>query len=92
MATTRTSDIYIWLYGTPVFSLSYSEKLPETTDTLANFTDISGYRPDPRVSLERGKKYKVTGKFNRETNYNGEDIWILRTIVIDGIARFAYIR
>ena len=98
MASTRTVDVYIWLQGTPVFSLSYSKTLLPTSSagndstSLGNFTDVSGYRPDTRDVLEPNKKYKVTGIFNRETNYNGEDIWILRQIITNGVLKFVYIR
>jgi len=92
MSSTRTSKCNVWLYGTPIFSLSYSTDPNIKYSDLANFTDASGYRPDPRDILEKNKKYKALCKFGRETNYNGQDIWILREIDIDGIYKFVYIR
>lgn len=92
MSSTRSDNLYIWLHGTPIFSLSYSTSLPGSTGNLCNPTDITGYRPDPRDLLERGKKYKVVGKFTRETTGNGDDIWILKQIYMDGVLKFVYIR
>lgn len=91
MAT--SSDITVWLYGTPIFSLSYSlghKKINDTSHTTGRLTDISGYRPDPRSILESGKTYQATGVFAKET-HEGNDITILRYIQI-GDKKIAYIR
>jgi len=100
MSSSRTLDLSLWLYGTPVFSLSYIPdgddvrryELQKSNTSIGNFTDITGYRPDPRDILKKNKKYKATGKFNRETDYGGKDIWILREVNIEGVAKFVYIR
>lgn len=87
--TSRTLEIWVWLRGTPVFSLSYNGS--ETSDS-EYLTDISGYRPDPRDVLEPKTKYRVIGIFDRETNYNGDDIWILRRFIMPDGSKFAYTR
>ena len=79
----RTFDIWIWLYGNPVFSLSYSKDRYSDISTRGELTDITGYRPDPRDMLNKNKKYKAKGTFSRETDYNGDDLWILRNIIIE---------
>ncbi len=76
MASTRTRQGYVALYGTPVFSLVC------VVDGKKIHTDMSGYRPDPRDWLQSGKNYKAIIELQRESILD-IDIWIPRHIRIE---------
>lgn len=90
--SSKTTKLSIWLYGNPVFSLSYSHSSGKVyKKILGEPTDISAYRPDPRDYLSTSTLYNGIGKFERETSQDGSDIWILREVKIED-KKFVYIR
>jgi hypothetical protein len=94
MEETKNISGEIWLYGNPIFSLSYSiPGHPPKDPNLGIFTDVTGYRPDFRDYLDGAnpsrdyleesndnKKYKAILSFAKRTDYKGDDIWVLTKI------------
>lgn len=79
----------IWLYGNPIFSLVWQD----SKMSIGTHTDVSAYRPDPTIYLNKDKKYKAKISLVKETNYKGEDIWVLRRIkVLEDGKDYVYVR
>jgi hypothetical protein len=68
-----------------IFSLVYSENGKDV------YTDITGYRPDPREVLSEKKVYDGTITREYECNYKNEDVSVLKHIII-GNHKFVYVR
>ena len=76
----------IWLDGNPVFSLAYIDELGKQV-----YMDLTGFRPDPKDYLAKGKKYSANLLFHKERDYQDADQWVLRGVTLPE-QKFVYIR
>ena len=84
---TRSLLSTIWLDGNPIFSLAYIDELGKRI-----YVDLTGFRPDPKDYLTKGKKYSADLLFHKEKDYQNIDQWVLRGVTLSPEKKFVYIR
>lgn len=73
-----------------VHSLVYS-----LDDKKVQYVDLGGFRPSPESELVVDKKYDCMLNFSEEYGYNGQDIKVLRKVIVKGGSKplvFVHIR